>query len=123
MFPSVEERVKILYSYGVRKGWLDLHQFVDVASTQAAKIFGLFPKKGTIQVGSDADLVIYDPDYRGTISAETHHMNVDYSGYEGFAIEGRPDTVTVRGEIAVRAGEFVGDPSRGRFLKREPTHF
>ena len=121
--PSVEERVKILYTYGVRKGRLDLHQFVDVASTQAAKIFGLFPKKGTIQVGSDADLVIYDPEYRGTISAETHHMNVDYSGYEGFAVEGRPDTVTVRGEIAVRAGEFVGDPGRGRFLKREPTHF
>jgi dihydropyrimidinase len=74
-------------------------------------------------VGSDADLVVYNPDYRGSISAKTHHMNVDYSGYEGFAVEGRPDTVTVRGKIAVRAGKFVGDPGRGRFLKRDPTHF
>ena len=121
--PSVEERVKILYSYGVKKGKLDIHQFVDVASTRAAKIFGLFPKKGTIQIGSDADLVVYDPDYRGTISVKTHHMNVDYSGFEGFEIEGRPEIVTVRGKVAVRDGEFVGEPGRGRFLEREPTHF
>ncbi len=121
--PAIEERVKLLYTNGVRKGRLDVHQFVDVASTQAAKIFGLFPKKGTIQIGSDADLVIYDPDYRGTISAKTHHMNVDYSGFEGFPIEGRPETVTVRGKVAVQNGEFVGDPARGKFIPREPTHF
>ena len=121
--PSVEERVKILYSYGVKKGKLDIHKFVDVASTRAAKIFGLFPKKGTIQVGSDADLVVYDPDFRGVISVKTHHMNVDYSGFEGFEIEGRPEIVTVRGKVAVRDGEFVGEPGRGRFLEREPTHF
>ena len=107
----------------MKKGKLDIHQFVDVASTRAAKIFGLFPKKGTIQVGSDADLVVYDPDFRGVISVKTHHMNVDYSGFEGFEIEGRPEIVTVRGKVAVRDGEFVGEPGRGRFLEREPTHF
>lgn len=121
--PAVEERVKLLYSYGVKKGRLDIHRFVDVASTSAAKIFGLFPRKGTIQIGSDGDLVIWDPNYKGVISAKTHHMNVDYNGFEGFEIEGRPETVTVRGQVAVRDGEFVGDTSRGRFIEREPTHF
>ncbi len=121
--PSLEERVKLLYTYGVRRGRLDLHQFVDVASTQAAKIFGLFPRKGTIQIGSDADLVIYDEDYRGKISARTHHMNVDYSGFEGFDVEGRPDIVTVRGQIMIEDGEFVGEAGSGRFIESEPTHF
>jgi dihydropyrimidinase len=121
--PSLEERVKLLYSHGVKEGRIDIHQFVDTASTQVAKIFGLFPRKGTIQVGSDADLVIWDDDYRGTVSATTHHMNVDYNGFEGCKVEGRPDIVTVRGQVAVRGGEFVGDPARGKFIKREPSHF
>ncbi len=88
--PSVEDRVNLLYTYGVQKGRIDLHRFVDAASTQAARIFGLFPRKGTIQPGSDADLVIYDPAYRGTISAKTQLMNVDYSAFEGWPLEGRP---------------------------------
>jgi dihydropyrimidinase len=112
----------LLYSYGVRKGRIDLHRFVDSASTQAAKLFGLFPRKGTIQPGSDADLVIYDPAYRGTISAKTQQMNVDYSGFEGMAIEGRPSAVTVRGKVQVREGKFVGEAARGEFLRREATH-
>ena len=121
--PSLEDRINVLYTYGVKRGRLDLHRFVDAASTQAAKLFGVFPKKGAIQVGADADLVIYDPGYRGTISARTQTMNVDYNAFEGMPIEGRPDTVTVRGEVAVREGRFVGQLGRGKFLQREPNHF
>ncbi len=121
--PSLEDRVNLLYTYGVTTGRLDLQTFVDCASTQAAKLFGLFPRKGTIAVGSDADLVVYDPNYRGTISAKTHYLNLDYSAFEGWEIKGRPSVVTVRGEVAVRDGQFVGTIGRGQFLKREPTHF
>src|SRR4029077_14863552 len=97
-------------------GRLDLESFVDIASTQTAKIFGLYPRKGMIQPGSDADLVIYDPAYRGIISAKTHSMNVDYNPFEGFAIEGRPSVVTVRGQVAVRDGKFTGTIGRGQLL-------
>jgi dihydropyrimidinase len=121
--PSLEDRVNLLYTYGVGRDKLELTRFVDVASTQAAKIFGLYPRKGAIEVGSDADLVVFDPNYRGTISARTHHINVDYNAFEGLAIEGRPSVVTVRGEVHVRDGNFVGSPARGQFLKRTPTHF
>jgi dihydropyrimidinase len=120
--PGLEDRVNLLFTYGVKTGKLDLHNFVAVASTNAAKIFGLFPRKGTIQIGADADLVIYDPDYRGTISAKTQMMNLDYSGFENWKIEGRPSTVTVRGEVCVRDGRFVGTIGRGKLLRREPTH-
>jgi dihydropyrimidinase len=121
--PSVEDRVNLLYTHGVCRGNIDIRTFVDAASTQAAHLFGLYPRKGTIQVGSDADLVVYDPDYRGRISAETQLMNVDYSAYEGWEIEGRPSVVTVRGEVQVRDGEFVGTMGHGQLLTREPTHF
>ena len=102
---------------------IDLHRFVETASTQVAKLFGLFPRKGAIQIGSDADLVVYDPNYRGKISAKTHQMNLDYNSFEGFEIEGRPHVVTVRGKIAAHDGKFVGEFGRGKLLKREPTHF
>jgi len=121
--PSLEDRINVLYTYGVKRGRLDLHRFVDAASTQAARLFGLFPRKGTIQIGSDADLVIYDPNYRGTISAQTQSVNVDYNAFEGMAIEGRPHVVTVRGQVAARDGKFVGEAGRGKFLEREPNHF
>ena len=121
--PGIEDRVNLLYTYGVKRGRIDLHRFVDVASTQAAKLFGLFPRKGTIQPGSDADLVVYDPAYRGTISARTHTMNVDYNAFEGLAIEGRPYVVTVRGQVAVREGRFMGNIGRGQRVLRQPTHF
>ncbi len=121
--PSLEERINLLYTHGVKTGRLDLHTFVNVASTQVAKMFDLFPRKGTIQPGSDADLVIYHPKYRGTISAKTQMMNVDYSAFEGWPIEGRPGVVTVRGQVAVREGKFVGTIGRGQFLKRKPSHF
>jgi dihydropyrimidinase len=121
--PSLEDRVNLYFTYGVKRGRIDLHQFVRTASTQAAKIFGLFPRKGTIQPGCDADLVIYDPDYKGIISAATHQMNVDYNVFEGMQIQGRPQFVTVRGNVAVRNGKFVGQPGRGILLRREPVHF
>lgn len=121
--PSVEDRVNLLYTHGVCQGHLDLNTFVDVASTQAARLFGLYPRKGTIQVGSDADIVVYDPEYRGKISVETQQMDVDYSAFEGWELVGRPSVVTVRGEVQVRDGEFVGTLGRGEFLSREPTAF
>jgi dihydropyrimidinase len=120
--PSLEDRVNLYFTHGVKGGKIDVKRFVETASTEAAKLFGLFPRKGTIAIGSDADLVVYDREYRGKISAKTHHMNVDYNSFEGFEIEGRPHVVTVRGKISVRDGEFVGGFGRGQFLKREPTH-
>jgi dihydropyrimidinase len=107
-----------MYTYGVKRGRLDIHRFVDALSTRPAKIFGLYPRKGTIAVGADADVVVYDPEYRGTISAAIQYTNNDYNACEGWAIEGRPSIVTVRGKVQVRDGKFVGDPSRGHMLKR-----
>jgi len=121
--PSLEERISLLYTYGVKAGKIDLHTMVDAASTRVAKLFGLFPRKGAIQPGADADLVVFDPDYRGVITAKNQSMNVDYSAFEGWKVEGRPSVVTVRGEIAVRDGKFTGTPGRGRFLERAPSHF
>ncbi len=121
--PGIEDRVNLLYTYGVSRGGLDLHRFVEVASTKAAKLFGIFPRKGTIAVGSDADLVVYDPAYRGVISAGTQATNNNYNGFEGMEIDGRPSTVTVRGKVQVKDGKFVGDRRRGRLLRRQPTHF
>ena len=120
--PAIEDRVNLLYTHGVKRGRLDLQTFVAAASTNSAKLFGLFPRKGTIAVGSDADLVIYDPDYRGKLSVKTQMQNLDYNAFEGWEIEGRPSVVTVRGEVAVRDGKFVGKIGRGQFLKRPATH-
>jgi dihydropyrimidinase len=121
--PSLEERINLLYTYGVKTGKIDLPTLVDVASTQVAKLFGLFPRKGAIQPGSDADLVVFDPQYRGSISARTQAMNVDYSAFEGWKLEGRASAVTVRGQVAVRQGKFTGTLGRGQFLQRAPSHF
>jgi len=121
--PGIEDRVNLLYTYGVARGKIDVNRFVDLASTKAAKLFGLFPRKGTIAVGSDADLVIYDTAYRGVVSSKTQSMNNDYNGFEGMSIEGRPSVVMVRGKVQVKDGRFVGDKNRGRLLRRQPTHF
>jgi dihydropyrimidinase len=111
------------WTHGVATGRLDIHRFVETCSTAAAKIFGLFPRKGTIALGSDADLVVYDPDWEGAISAETHHMNMDYNPFEGWPVKGRCAAVTVRGQVQVVDGEFTGNKGIGRFIKREPQHF
>jgi dihydropyrimidinase len=107
--PAIEDRVTLLWTHGVKTGRLTPEQFVAVASTNAAKIFGLWPKKGVIQPGADADLVIWDPDYRGPITAKRQQQAVDYNAFEGMAIEGRPAVVTVRGEVAARDGAFCGE--------------
>ena len=120
--PSIQERVDLVHTCGVAAGRLGLQTMVDACSTQAAKLFGLYPRKGAIQLGSDADLVVYDPGYRGTFSKECSHSRADYSAYEGWEQKGRASVVTVRGKIQARDGEFVGDIGRGQFLKREPTH-
>jgi dihydropyrimidinase len=116
--PGVEHRVSLIYNGGVVENRLSLNRFVELTSTAAAKMFGLFPKKGTIAVGSDADIVIFDPDKEQTISAKTHHMNVDYSAYEGKRIKGAVETVLSRGQVVIENSEYKGKPGDGRFIKR-----
>jgi dihydropyrimidinase len=115
--PGVEHRVSLIYN-GVVENRISLNRFVELTSTAAAKMFGLFPKKGTIAVGSDADIVIFDPNKDQTISVKTHHMNVDYSAYEGKTIKGVVETVLSRGSVVIDKGEFKGKSGNGQFLKR-----
>jgi dihydropyrimidinase len=96
---------------------------VEIMSTAPAKMFGMYPKKGAIAVGSDADILVYDPNRRRTISAATHHMDVDYSIFEGFVVQGASDVVMSRGTVLVRDGAWVGPSSHGRFLRRGVTDF
>jgi len=120
--PSVQERVDLVHTYGVSMERMSLHTMVDACSTQAARLFGLYPRKGAIRLGSDADLVVYDPAYRGTFGKKGSYSKVDYNAYEGWERLGRPSAVTVRGAIQVKDGEFVGTIGRGQFLAREATH-
>lgn len=117
--PFIEDRFSVLYSEGVSKGRISVNDFVNLVSTSAAKIFGLFPKKGTIAIGSDADIVIFDPNIKRTISAETHHMNVDYNPFEGMEVTGEPVSVLLRGEFIVKDKEFVGTIGSGKYIKRQ----
>ncbi len=121
--PSLEDRIKLLYSRGVKTGRIDLCTLVRIASTNAAKQFDLYPRKGAIEIGADADLVVFDPNRPSTISASTHAINVDYSAFEGWTVEGGATDVTVRGRVAVRDGVFVGEIGHGTFLARKPSHF
>ena len=116
--PGIEHRLELLYSEGVRKDRISLNKFVEVTSTNAAKIYGMFPQKGTIAVASDADIVIFDPDERQTISAETHHHNCDYSAYEGWEVTGKCKTVLVRGTLAIENNEIKLEKGYGKFIKR-----
>lgn len=118
--PVIEDRFSLFYSEGVNKGRITLNQFVDIVSTRNAKLFGLFPRKGTIAVGSDADIVIFDPLAQRTLSAETHHMNVDYNPFEGMQVTGLPVSVLSRGEFVIQDRQFVGSLGAGRYLKRAP---
>jgi len=121
--PGVEDRVDLLHDGGVVGGRLTRERWVEVISTAPAKLFGMYPRKGTVAVGSDADLVIYDPNRRRTISATTHHMDVDYSCYEGREVQGGSDVVLSRGSVIVRNGEFTGRAGHGRFVKRGLADF
>ena len=116
--PGVEHRMSLIYNGGVAGGKISLNRFVELTSTSAAKLFGLFPRKGTIAVGSDADIVIFDPNEEMTLSVETHHMNVDYSAYEGMKVRGVTKTVLSRGRVVIDDGKYVGKPGDGQFLKR-----
>jgi dihydropyrimidinase len=115
--PSVEDRFTLLYG-GVETGRIDLNRFVELVATAPAKMFGLYPRKGTIAPGSDADIVVFDPRKERVISAATHHMRVDYSCYEGRAVKGLPEVVMQRGRVLVEGGEFHGEPGQGKFLPR-----
>jgi dihydropyrimidinase len=116
--PGVEHRMSLIYNGGVAGGKIGLNRFVELTSTAAAKLFGLFPRKGTIAVGSDADIVIFDPNEEMTISAASHHMNVDYSAYEGMTVKGVTKTVLSRGRVVIEDGKYAGKPGDGQFLKR-----
>ena len=117
--PGIEHRLSLIYTGGVHGKRFSPNRFVEVVSTAPAKLFGLFPRKGTIAVGSDADLVIFDPNEQQVISAKTHHMRVDYSMFEGIQIKGVPKTVLSRGRPVIDAGQFVGHPGNGQFLRRQ----
>ena len=121
--PGVEDRVDLLHDGGVVGGRITRERWVDIISTAPAKLFGMYPRKGSVTVGADADLVIYDPNATRTISAKTHHMDVDYSCYEGREVRGRSDIVLSRGSVIVRDGEFTGKKGHGRFVKRATADY
>ena len=116
--PGIENRLQLMYHYGVTGGHFSLNRFVELTSTTPARIFGMYPRKGEIAPGSDADLVLWDPNALHTISAATHHMRVDYSMFEGYDVTGNARTVLSRGEVIVDGGQFLGKPGRGNYLKR-----
>ena len=119
--PAIEHRMEFLYSEGVHNQKISLTKYVEVTSTNAAKIFGMFPRKGTIAIGSDADIVIFDPNKKHTISVDTHHMNCDYSAYEGQKVIGKTETVILRGEVAIKKGDCLLKAGYGEFIARGRT--
>jgi dihydropyrimidinase len=116
--PGVENRMELIYNGGVAEGRISLNRFVEITSTTPARMFGMYPKKGTIAVGSDADIVIYDTQKTHVISAETHHMDVDYSAYEGWEMSGKVDTVMSKGKVIVSDDSYHGSPGDGQYLAR-----
>ncbi len=117
--PGIENRLQLIHHYGVNQGKFTLNRFVELVSTTPARIFGMYPLKGVLAPGSDADIVFWDPAAEHTISAKTHHMRVDYSMFEGFRVKGNVRTVMSRGEVIVDQGQFLGHPGRGQYLKRQ----
>jgi dihydropyrimidinase len=116
--PGIENRLHMLHEFGVRTGRVTLNRFVELTSTNVAKLFGLYPRKGTIAVGSDADVVVWDPEKELTISAKSHHSNVNYNLFEGTKVTGAPEVVMVRGQVIVENDDLVGKPGDGQFVKR-----
>ncbi len=117
--PGIEHRLSLVYTGGVHGGKFSANRFVEIVSTAPAKLFGLYPRKGTIAIGSDADLVLFDPNKEHTISARTHHMRVDYSMFEGIRVKGMPALVLSRGQVVVEGDRFLGRPGQGQFLRRQ----
>jgi len=116
--PGIENRLQLIYHHGVNQGRLSLNRFVELVATTPARLFGLYPRKGTLAPGSDADIVVWDPNADHVISAKTHHMRVDYSMFEGFTVKGNARMVMSRGEVIVDGGLYHGRPGRGQYLKR-----
>ncbi len=116
--PGLENRLHMIHEFGVRAGRISLNRMVELLSTNPAKLFGLYPRKGTIAVGSDADIVVFDPERRVTISAENHHSKIDYNLYEGTEVTGTPDVVLLRGQVLVENDELVASPGIGEFVAR-----
>jgi dihydropyrimidinase len=119
--PGIETRLTLVHDGGVRPGRITMNRFVELCSTTPAKMFGLFPRKGTIAVGSDADIVVFDPDKRATLGVKTLHMKVDYNPYEGRTVHGAPSTVVANGNVIIEGDKFVGKKGSGRFLRRGPS--
>jgi len=121
--PGIEDRLKLLYTYGVLKNKISINKFVELTSTIPSKIFGLFPRKGTIAIGSDADIVVFDPHIEATFGVNNSHHNCDYNAYEGLKYEGSPSVVIVNGEIVYKSGKFCGKPGSGKFIKRMSANY
>lgn len=119
--PAIEHRMEFMFSEGVKKGKISLNKYVELCATNAAKIFGMYPRKGTLAIGSDADIVIFDPQKEHTISAKTHHMNCDYSAYEGWELTGKTETVLLRGKVAIENETCHLKAGDGQFIKRGKT--
>jgi dihydropyrimidinase len=116
--PGLENRLQMIHEFGVRAGRISLNRMVELLSTNPARYFGLYPRKGTIAVGSDADLVVFDPERKVTISAATHHSKSDYNLFEGAEVTGAPEVVLLRGRVLVESGELVAQPGIGEFIPR-----
>jgi dihydropyrimidinase len=116
--PGIENRLQLLFEHGVNRKRISVNRWVEITSTAPAKMFGLYPRKGTLAPGSDADIVIWDPSAEHILSAKTHHMRVDYSMFEGWRIKGNARTVLSRGEVIVDHGQWLGKAGRGQFVKR-----
>ncbi len=121
--PGVENRFGLIYNGGVAGGRISVNRFVEIVATTPARMFGMYPQKGTIAVGSDADIVVFDPEAKTVISAETHHMNVDYSAYEGYELAGKVDTVLSRGKTIIARDEYLGSPGDGQYLRRGANQY
>lgn len=117
--PGIENRMELMFSEGVHKGKISLNKYVEITSTNSAKIFGMFPRKGTIGIGADADIIIFDPDEEHTLSVKSHHMNVDYSAYEGWKVKGKCKQTILRGKLAIDNGEVKIKKGYGKFIKRD----
>jgi len=120
--PAIENRMELLFSEGVNKGKISLNKYVEITSTNSAKIFGMYPDKGTIGIGSDADIIIFDPNEEHTLSVKNHHMNVDYSGYEGWKVKGKCKQTIMRGALAIDNGNVKIKKGYGKFIKRNKAN-